>query len=175
MTTELNDKIQDLPSNIEKIEKLLKEEQKKYEGLLHLKPVIDRVNRLEVDIPKKKEDMKIFENQLADCSKEMEETQILLADPTATLDTANSMMGDMSLLDELLKETNRLKNDIEKIKKKMPQQENDADNVNIDDVQAEKTAISSELSEKRKELEKNQQYYEKQMDALNKLRELKNS
>lgn len=170
----MTDQIQDLPQNIERVEKLLKEEQKKYESLLHLKPVIDKVARLEVEIPKKKEDLKTFQNQLAECSKEMESTQTLLAEPTTIFDTANSMMGDMSLLDESIKESNRLKNDIEKLKRKLPQG-TENDNVSIDDVQAEKTTISTELEEKRKELEKNQQYYEKNMDALNKLRELKNS
>ncbi|XP_065361714.1 DNA repair protein RAD50 [Calliphora vicina] len=174
LTTELTDKIQDLPQNIERVEKLLKEEQKKYESLLHLKPVIDKVARLEAEIPQKKEVLKTLQNQLAESSSLMENTQTLLADPTTVLDTANSMMGDMSLLDESIKESNRLKNDIEKLKRKMPQG-TDSDNVSIDEVQAEKTTISAELEEKRKELEKNQQYYEKNMDALNKLRELKNS
>lgn len=141
---------------------------------MHLKPLIDKVARLEAEIPQKKEVLKTLQNQLAESSSVMENTQTLLADPTTVLDTANSMMGDMSLLDESIKESNRLKNDIEKLKRKMPQG-TESDNVSIDEVQAEKTTISAELEEKRKELEKNQQYYEKNMDALNKLRELKNS
>ncbi|XP_023303627.2 DNA repair protein RAD50 [Lucilia cuprina] len=174
LTTELTDKIQDLPQNIERVEKLLKEEQKKYESLLHLKPIIDKVARFEAEIPQKREVLKSLQNQLAESSTEMENMQTLLAEPTTTMETANSMMGDMSLLDECIKESNRLKNDIEKLKRKMPEN-TESDNISIDEVQAEKTTISTELEEKRKELDKNQQYYEKNMDALNKLRELKNS
>lgn len=174
LTSELTDKIQDLPQNIARIEKLLKEEQKKYESLLHLKPIIDKVAKLEAEIPKKKEDIEMFQNQLTECTNDVESSQTLLAEPTAVFETANSMMGDMSILDESLKESSRLKNEIEKLKKRLPQ-EAETDNASIDEVQAEKATISAELEEKRKELEKNQQYYEKNMDALNKLRELKNS
>lgn len=174
LTTELTDKIQDLPQNIERIEKLLKEEQKKYESFLHLKPVIEKVSRLENEIPKKKEEMQDLQDQLAECNTETENIQTLLAEPTATMDTANAMMGDMSLLDEAIKEAGRFKNDIEKLKKKMPE-DTENDNVSIEEVQTEKTVISTELEEKRRELDKNQQYYEKNMEVLNKLRELKNS
>ncbi|TMW43632.1 hypothetical protein DOY81_011286, partial [Sarcophaga bullata] len=98
-----------------------------------------------------------------------------LAEPTASMDTANSMMGDMSLLDEAIKEAGRFKNEIEKLKRKMPEDSENNDNATIEEVQAEKTVVSTELEAKRKELEKNQQYYEKNMEALNKLRELKNT
>lgn len=163
-----------MPQNIERIEKQLKEEQKKYEGLLHLKPVIEKVARLEQDIPKKKEELQTLQNQLAECMKETENIQALLAEPTTNMELANSMMGDMSLLDEAIKDVTRLKKDVNKLKTKMPQgAENE--NVSIDDLQVEKTATSAELEEKRKELEKNQAYYEKNMEALNKLRELKNT
>ena len=130
---------------------------------------------MESEIPKKKEDMQALQDQLAACSTETENIQTLLAEPTAKMDTANSMMGDMSLLDEAIKEAGRFRNDIEKLKRKMPEDRENNDNVSIEEVQAEKTVISTELEEKRKVLEKNQQYYEKNMEALNKLRELKNS
>ncbi|TMW39328.1 hypothetical protein DOY81_015591 [Sarcophaga bullata] len=109
LTTELTDKIQDLPENIKRIDKLLKEEQKKYDGLLLLKPVIEKVAQLENEIPKKKEEMQALQDQLAECSTEAENIQTLLAEPTASMDTANSMMGDMSLLDEGIKEADALR------------------------------------------------------------------
>lgn len=174
MTSELTDKIQDLPQNIERVEKQLKDEQKKYENLLHLKPIIDKVARLEQEIPKKKDELKTIQNQLAECSSETEDIQMLLAEPTVNMDLANSMMGDMSLLDEAIKEVARLKDDINRLKTKLPQG-SENENVSIDDLQTEKTAIFAELEDKRKQLDKNQLYYEKKMDALNKLRELKNT
>ncbi|XP_073838783.1 DNA repair protein rad50 [Musca autumnalis] len=176
LTSELNDKIVDLPQNIERIEKLLKEEQKKYESLLQLKPTIDRVEKLQQEIPKKKEDLQKLQDDLSECSKETETIQNLLADPTNNMELANSMMGDMSLLDEAMKQVTRAKDDIVKIKNKFPKDKVDEnETTSIDEVQAQKTAISTELEEKRKQLEQNQQYYEKNMDALNKLRDLKNT
>ncbi|XP_013113614.2 DNA repair protein RAD50 [Stomoxys calcitrans] len=176
LTSELNDKIVDLPQNIDRLEKLIKEEQKKHDALLQLKPVIDKVAKLEQDIPKRKEDMKKLQDDLAECSKEIECIQAQLADPTANMDLANSMMGDMSLLDEAIKQVTKSKDDIAKLKNKFPKEkDSENENTSIDEVQAQKTAISTELEEKRKTLEQNQQYYEKNMDALNKLRDLKNT
>lgn len=174
LTSEITDKIQDLPQNIERVEKQLKDEQKKYENLLHLKPIIDKVARLELEIPKKKDEMQTLQNQLAECLTEMENTQVLLAEPTTILELANSMMGDMSLLDEAIKEAARFTKDITKLKAKLPEG-SENENVSIDDLQLEKTTVSTELDEKRKQLDKNQLYYEKNMDALNKLRDLKNT
>lgn len=141
---------------------------------MHLKPTIEKVERLEKEVPKKKEEMKKLQNDLIECNTETETIQALLAEPTVNMDLANSMMGDMSLLDEAMKQVTRLGEEISRLKTKLPQGTGD-DNTSIDDLQAEKTAVFAELEEKRKFLEQNQQYYEKNMEALNKLRELKNA
>lgn len=95
---------------------MLKAEQKKYEGLLQLKPLIEKVSRLEADIPLGKEELKKVGEELAECTNNVESLQVLLAEPTIKLDLANSMLGDMSLLDEALKELSRLEADVTKLK-----------------------------------------------------------
>ncbi|XP_067628332.1 DNA repair protein RAD50 [Eurosta solidaginis] len=170
---ELSDEINRLPENIKRTEKLLKAEQKKYENLLQIKSVVDRVAKLETDIPKKKEELKAMEEKLAKCVEDSESLQMLLVEPTTSLELADTMMGDVSLLDEAMREVTRLKNDLEKLNAKLPADfESDA---NIDELQMLKDSISQELDTERNALEEKQTNLEKIVTALNKMQEQKNA
>ncbi|XP_004517595.1 DNA repair protein RAD50 [Ceratitis capitata] len=173
ITMELSDEINRLPENIKRTEKLLKAEQKKYENLLHIKSVVETVSKLEGDIPKKKKELACIEEKLAKCVEESESQQLLLAEPTTALELADSMMGDVSLLDEAMKEITRLKNDVAQLNTKLPEDfESDA---NIEDLQMLKTSISEELDAERHTLEEKQANLEKIVNALNKMQEQKNA
>ncbi|XP_017466140.1 PREDICTED: DNA repair protein RAD50 isoform X1 [Rhagoletis zephyria] len=173
ITMELSDEINRLPENIKRTEKLLKAEQKKYENLLQIKSVVETVAKLEVDIPKKKKELASFEEKLAKCVEDSESLQMLLAEPTTSLELADSMMGDVSLLDEAMKEVTRLKNDIVQLNAKLPADfESDA---NLDDLQMIKSSISEELDAERHTLEEKQTNLEKIVNALNKMQEQKNA
>ncbi|XP_054737346.1 DNA repair protein RAD50 [Anastrepha obliqua] len=173
ITMELSDEINRLPENIKRTEKLLKAEQKKYENLLHIKSVVETVAKLELDIPKKKKELASIEEKLAKCVEDTESLQMLLSEPTTSLELADSMMGDVSLLDEAMKEVTRLKNDIEQLNAKLPPDfESDA---NLDDLQMLKSGISEELDAERHTLEEKQANLEKIVSAINKMQEQKNS
>lgn len=173
MTMELSDEISRLPENIKRTEKLLKAEQKKYENLLHIKSVVETVTKLEADIPKKKKELTTIEEKLAKCVEERESLQLLLAEPTTSLELADSMMGDVSLLDEAMKEITRLKNDIAQLNTKLPADfESD---VNIEELQMIKAGVSEELDTERYTLEEKQANLEKIVNALNKMQEQKNA
>lgn len=116
MTTELTDEIQKLPDNISRAEKSLKAEQLKYENLLQIKPAIDKVKELKETVPKKKEELRKVEHLLGDSVAEYETLCALLAEPTSNMELANSMLGDMTLLDEAIKESVRLKKDVALLK-----------------------------------------------------------
>lgn len=116
MTTELTDEIQKLPDNISRTEKSLKAEQSKYEQLLQIKPTIDKVKELKEKLPKKKEELRSIEQSLGDIVSEYETLMARLGEPTHNMDLANSMLGDMTLLDEALKESVRVKKDLEQLK-----------------------------------------------------------
>uniref|UniRef100_A0A1A9WRR6 Zinc-hook domain-containing protein n=1 Tax=Glossina brevipalpis TaxID=37001 RepID=A0A1A9WRR6_9MUSC len=174
LTSDLSDEIQHLPQNIKKAEMLLKTEQKKYENLLHLKPIFEKVALLEKDVPEKEKKLKDIQKQLTDLANESENFQILLAEPTFTLELVGSMMGDMSLLDEALKDVTRLKAEINSLKAKLPEG-SEQENLSIDDLQNEKTSLLNELREMRERLDLNEKYYERQMESLNKFIEIKNN
>ncbi|EDW08362.1 DNA repair protein RAD50 [Drosophila mojavensis] len=172
LTTELTDEIQKLPDNISRTEKSLKTEQSKYEQLLQIKPTIDKVKELKEKLPKKKEELRTIEQSLGDIVSEYETLMARLGEPTHNMDLANSMLGDMTLLDEALKESVRVKKDLEQLKLKLP--DNYDASVSIEDLQKQKAEVSRELEAESKALETSQQAFEQQVEALSRLREFLN-
>lgn len=88
----------------------------KYENLLQIKPAIDKVKELKETLPQKKEELRKVEQLLGDSVAEYETLCALLGEPTSNMELANSMLGDMTLLDEALKESLRLKKDLDQLK-----------------------------------------------------------
>ncbi|XP_022217718.2 LOW QUALITY PROTEIN: DNA repair protein RAD50 [Drosophila obscura] len=172
LTTELSDEIQKLPDNISRSEKALKAEQLKYESLLQIKPSILKVSELKEILPKKKEELSEIEILLGESVSEYETLIALIGEPTQNMDLANSMLGDMTLLDEALKDSVRVKKDLDQLKSKLPDSYDSS--VSMDALQAEKSRVSKDLETERKELESTQHTFEQHVDALNRLREVKN-
>ncbi|KAH8407482.1 hypothetical protein KR222_002222 [Zaprionus bogoriensis] len=173
LTTELTDEIQKLPDNIRRAAKSLEAEQLKYKNLLQIKPDIDKVKQLKETLPRTKQELSQVEKLLGDTLADYETHCALLGEPTSNRDLANSMLGDMTLLDEALKESTRLTKDVEQLKLKLP--ENYDDSVCSETLQAEKAEVSKQLETETKALESSQQVFEQQMEALNRLREFRNS
>ncbi|KAH8376220.1 hypothetical protein KR200_003386 [Drosophila serrata] len=173
LTTELTDEIQKLPENIVRAEKALKAEQLKYDNLLQIKPNILKIKDLKALLPQKKEELKKVEELLGESVSEYETLLALIGEPTHNMELANSMMGDMTLLDEALKDSMRLTKDLDLQKAKLPASYDAS--VSMDTLQAEKSQVSKDLETERKDLEITQNTFQQHMDALNRLREMKNS
>lgn len=88
----------------------------KYENLLQIKPAIDKVKELKKTVPQKKEELRKVEQLLGDSVAEYETLCALLGEPTSNMELANSMLGDMTLLDEALKESVRLQKHVDQLK-----------------------------------------------------------
>lgn len=116
MSSDLEEEIQHLPQNILKTQRHLKEEEKNYEKLLNLKPIIDRVHRLKIDIPHLEKELEQLMIEIATVDNDIESYVLLLAEPTEKIDLINSIMGDISLLDEAFRNEENLKANIEKLK-----------------------------------------------------------
>ncbi|EDW01461.1 DNA repair protein RAD50 [Drosophila grimshawi] len=172
LTTDLTDEIQKLPDNIAKTEKALKAEQSKYEELLQIKPAIDKVQELKELLPKKKEELRMIGQRLSEIVAKYETLKEQLGEPTVNMELANSMLPDMTLLDESLKESARVKKDLDQLKLKLPASYDAS--VNTEALQAEKTEVSKEIVADAKALETEQQNFEQKMEALHQLREKKN-
>lgn len=173
LSSRLTEDIQSLPDKIETTSKRLKIEQKKYDKLLELKPTIEKMNKLKIEIPKIKLNLTKTEEKFDEASTQVEELQIALAEPNLKLQLANSMLGDMSLLDEAVKELKRIENDIKLLKNKLPNTRSDS--LTIDEAQSQRTNFYSDLKTERIEMEKLEKKLTTNSDKLNSLREKKNS
>lgn len=181
-----------MPENIQRTEEQLIKEQRKYEELLSLKPVIEKVQTLKTDIPKCKDKLKTTEEKLSETTNDVESNQILTAEPQAHIELVNAILGDMSLLDEAIKDAARLQSELDKLKvlvfcpalicvvariicffeqAKLPSYDT---NVSLDDLQLEKTTVSAELKADRSKVDELQAQYERESDTLNQLREKRN-
>lgn len=140
--------------------------------MLQIRPNIIKIKDLEESLPKKKEELKEVEDLLGESVCEYETLLALIGEPNCNMELANSMMGDMTLIDGALKESVRLTKDLEGLKAKLPAAYDSS--VSMDALQAEKNQVSRDLEAERKELEVSQNTFQQHMDALNRLREMKN-
>lgn len=172
LTGELLDDIRRLPENIQRAERALKSEQQKYESLLSLQPVTEKLAKLKLDIPRMKTQLKQTEEKLATSRSDFDALQMSLVEPMANAELANSMQGDMTLLDESMKEIQRIREDVEKLQKALP--ENRTTTLTMDEAQLERTTISAELKNESKELDAQQTKYDTESEIRNNLREKRN-
>lgn len=171
LTTELQDEIRRLPENIERTERTLKDENRKYELLLALQPVTEKIEKLKIEIPKLKLKLKSTEEKLSNARNDQEGYQMTLAEPNINLELANSMLGDMSILDEAIRDVSRIKQELVDIKSKLPSR---SSNLSMEEAQLERSTVAAELKNETKEIESLQTKYDQESEAINLLREKRN-
>lgn len=171
LTIELQDDIRRLPERIEGTERVLKQEQRKYEALLGLKSLTERVEKLKIDIPKLKESLSKTEDELETARADMDSLQMALAEPQSNLELAQSILGDMSLLDEALKDTERQAQELSALKAKLPTR---SSTLTMEDAQTQRNTINTKLREERRLLEQMRSKCQEVSETINSLREKRN-
>lgn len=171
LTSELQDDIRRLPERIEGTERVLKQEQRKYEALLGLKSLTERVEKLKVDIPKLKDSLSKSEQELETARANVDSLQMALAEPQSNLELAQSMLGDMSLLDEALKDTERLGQELSALKATIPTR---TSTLTMDEAQAQRNTINTRLRDERRLLEQMRSKCNEATERINSLREKRN-
>lgn len=171
LTSELADEIRRLPENIKRTELTLKTEQKKLEQLLSIQPMTVRLVVLKTDIPKNKEKLKETEERLSTAMNDAETLQISVAEPKSNSDLANIMLGDMSVLDEALKDVARIQQELAILKANVPQR---STTMTMDEAQAKKSTIATQYRSTNTEISALEEKYDNQSKMLNTLREKRN-
>lgn len=171
MSSELSDEIRRLPENIKRTELALKTEQKKLEKLYSIEALTVRSETLKVDIPKKKGNLKETEERLSSAMGDDDALQISIAEPKASIDLANTMLGDMSVLDELLKDVARMRQELNTLKSSLPQ---GSTTMTMDEAQEKKSALSAENKQNNQEITTLEDKYDQNSKMLNNLREKRN-
>lgn len=133
---------------------------------------MEKIEKFKIDIPILKNELKDIEEKLTNSNNENETFDMLMAEPTSTMELANSMLGDMTLLDEGIKDSNRITKEIKMLKLKLPER---TVQVPLEDLQIERSTVISELKLENNEIEKLQLKYDKENDMMNQLREKRTS
>lgn len=171
LTAELHDDIRRLPERIDSTERVLKQEQRKYEALLGLKSITERVEKLKIEIPKLKDSLNKTEQELETARADMENLQMAMVEPQSNLELAQSMLGDMSLLDEALKDTERLAQELTALKAKLPTR---TSSLTMDEAQLQRNIINTKLREERRLIEQMRSKCQEVSETINSLREKRN-
>lgn len=171
LTSELSDEIRRLPENIKRTELTLKAEQKKLEQLLSILPMTTRLQALKTDIPKIKEKVKETNDRLTEAMNVDETLQISVAEPKSNSELANIMLGDMSVLDEALKDVRRIQLELSTLKASVPQR---SSTMTMDLAQEKKATIATEYKKNNTEISTLEDKHDTNSKILNDLREKRN-
>lgn len=168
LTAELSDKIEMLPNQINRTGQLLKQERIKLEKLLGMQSHVERVEKLQSNlIPKLKADIKKLESDLSAAQEKIKQSQREVEEPRDKMDIVSKMTGDMSILDEALRDIEQTRTDLQPLRSSLPDGEGQAD-FNLDSLQKKR----KELTESIKNLEKAIERKEKQcQDSANRILE----
>jgi DNA repair protein RAD50 len=168
LTQELEDEIRNLPDKLQTTETLLKIEQRKYEKLISIKPLIERVTKLNVEVPQMKKALKITEDKLAAALNDVENFELQLLEPKMNLQVTNNMLGDMSLLDEAMRSVASMTREIDDLQKKLPDQQS---SMTMEEAKMSRSTIAVELRAAREAIDDLQHKIETSTDKINKARE----
>jgi DNA repair protein RAD50 len=168
LTQELEDEIRNLPDKLQTTETLLKIEQRKYEKLISIKPLIERVTKLSVEVPQMKKALKITEDKLAAALNDVENFELQLLEPKMNLQVTNNMLGDMSLLDEAMRSVASMTREIDDLQKKLPDQQS---SMTMEEAKMSRSTIAVELRAAREAIDDLQHKIETSTDKINKARE----
>uniref|UniRef100_A0A1B0GH32 Putative dna repair protein n=1 Tax=Lutzomyia longipalpis TaxID=7200 RepID=A0A1B0GH32_LUTLO len=171
LSSELTDEIREIPKKAEKTDEQLKQLRMKYDALMALKPITEKVKRLKEDIPKREEALRGTERELSEMTSLVEDLEMSLAEPEGKLKVASGLIGDMSVLDEVLRLIGRLESDLVEVREKLPSR---SSKWTMDEAQVEKSTLSVELKEVREMLEVKEAALGEHREKINSLRERKN-
>ncbi|XP_062536065.1 DNA repair protein RAD50 [Armigeres subalbatus] len=169
ISLELSDEIRRLPEKIEVLERMLKIDQKKYDQLMALQPYSERIEKQTQDIPKLKEQLDGTERRLTQASSDLEEYQMSIIEPNSSVQLINSILGDMSILDESVRDIERMTKGIENLKAEVAQKTPAGTIASIEDIKLEREALRAELRSERISIDTMQNKIDEETDRLNNL------
>lgn len=126
---------------------------------------------LKADIPKNKEKLKETEESLSTAMNDAETLQISIAEPKSNIDLANQMLGDMSVLDEALKDVARMQKELNTLRSSLPQ---GSTTMTMEVAQEKKATIAAEYKKTNEEISSLEDKYDLNSKLLSELRERRN-
>lgn len=121
LSQELQSKIDALPENIERSEQSLMESRTKLEKLLGMQASVDRIDKIKTDlIPHLKDELKKIESDLVETQEKSKKANAEADETKAKMLLIAPMIGDLSILDEILRDVEQTRKDLEPLRRKLP-------------------------------------------------------
>ena len=120
LKTEIDDKIKKLPKNITEAEKKLKEDNKMYDKLISMKSSHDRIAKLEKEVKELKDNMDRVDKHNSETLLKIEDLEAELLDPNEKMKIFQpSFIGEMTRMDDLLRNIQLKSNEVISLKSKL--------------------------------------------------------
>ncbi|XP_058812311.1 DNA repair protein RAD50 [Topomyia yanbarensis] len=169
VSSELSDEIRRLPEKIESLERQLKADQIKYDRMLALQPYSERVEKQTAEIPKLKQQLQETESRLTQASADLEECQMSILEPNSSVQLINSILGDMSILDESAKDLERGRKSVADLKQELTEKTPQGTSSSLEDLKLEREALRGELRSERNLIDALQNKIDEETERLNSL------
>lgn len=164
LTVELNDQIEQLPQIIARSERELKTSTAKLEKLLAMQNSVERVAQLKMNLlPKIRDEIKKIETDLSAFQEKVRQSERSVEEPREKKEIVSRMVGDMSLLDEAIRDVEQARTELMPLKQSLPPSDGTND-TNLESLQKKR----KELTDKIKKLEKDINILEKRIQEDNK-------
>ncbi|KAL1376629.1 hypothetical protein pipiens_004343 [Culex pipiens pipiens] len=167
ISTELFDEIRRLPEKIEMLEKQLKTDQTRYDRLLALQPYSERVEKQTIEIPKLKQQLQETEQRLTQASSDLEEYQMAVLEPNSSVALINSILGDMSILDESARDLDRMRKGVAELRQELADKTPGGGSAaSLDDMKLEREVLRGELRAERNSIDEMQNRIDSETERL---------
>ncbi|XP_052866880.1 DNA repair protein RAD50 [Anopheles cruzii] len=168
----LSDKIRRLPQKIESLERTLKNERLEYDKLLALKSVVEELEKQKLELAKLKQQLQDTERRLTKAADELEEYQLATSEPAANLQLISTIVGDMSVLDEMSREVDKLQRGVEQLRGELGSKV--ADGASIDSLKIDRESLRGRLKTERRLTDELQSEFDTMSEKLNNLQSRNN-
>uniref|UniRef100_A0A182LRK9 Zinc-hook domain-containing protein n=1 Tax=Anopheles culicifacies TaxID=139723 RepID=A0A182LRK9_9DIPT len=172
VSSKLSDEIRRLPEKIETLERTLKKDRSDYDKLLALKPISERLEKQKKELPQLKQQLQDTEKQLSTASDELEEHQLAISEPTANMQLINTIVGDMSILDKLGSELERMKRGIDELRSQLGTRISEG--VTIESLKSERATLRNKFKTERNFVDEMQTTIDTKTEKLNNLQSRNN-
>lgn len=153
LSHQMKDEMNTVPQVLKNCEDKLKVEQKKYDSLLRLKPIVDKILKFEkTDSKQWKETIEQKTKSLRESKEKMNAIRSALEEPEHLLDVWKNLSSDIVLWDQSFNEIEKINRQIESVKRRIPSAGMNFDRT-MDEAQKEKTSLRTSLKNLQKEVE----------------------
>lgn len=169
LVEELKEQIQRLPENRKSIEKKLKEESNKQTRLYELGPKVERIQKIRTQLlPAFDGTIKSIEAELKQEQGKHKQFEQDIKGPKEKMELISQITGDMSLLDDAIKDLEVSQSELTRLKQRLPEAQND---MSLEDLQNKRKELSDKVKVLDRETNSKEDRLDKDRETIQKLQD----